>query len=177
MSDEQRTVVGTLGGIMEKPNDWKELHISLPGKEYPVKMSTKKSELVELARAAGDNIMEWTYTEKDSGKPNPHRPGENFKDRWFEGVAPVGTTQVPKDANGSPTSAPKADVDWDAKECRDYRSRAWAQTISAMTHTIKVDESAADIFVRLYALQRKIYRDIVRDLDPNAFEDDDLPFA
>jgi hypothetical protein len=172
MSDEQRTVVGTLTGIMEKPNDWKELHISIPGKEHPVRMSTKKSELVELARAAGDNVMEWTFTEKDSGKPNPHRPGENFKNRWFESVAPVGTNPA---ANVSPTTQQQNSdpVDWDAKERRDYRSRAWAQTLGAFTHTIKTDEDPKDVFLRLQPFQRKVYEDVCQSF---AYVDDDIPF-
>ena len=171
---EKETITGVLDGITEKPSGWTEIQVKVDGWQYPVKMATKLEPLIELARAAGTETMEWTFKKQVSEQINPNS-GKPFVNRYFEGVSPVGTTQVPQNANGSPTSAPT--VDWDAKELRDYRSRAWAQTISAMTHTIKVDESAADIFVRLYALQRKIYRDIVRDLDPKAFEDDDLPFA
>jgi hypothetical protein len=102
---ETRIVQGTLAGIMEKTGGWHEIHVSVPGKQYPVKVSTKKQELVELARAAGENVMEWTYTEQDSGTPNPHQPGKNFINRYFEGVAPVGAN--PAGSVATPASAPK----------------------------------------------------------------------
>lgn len=177
------TVTGVKTGITEKNGGWFEIEVAIPGSDYPKRMSTKKQELVELARAAGDQVMEWTFTERDSGKPNPHKPGSNFIDRYFEGVAPVGTNPPQSDspatqASGGTTGTPAPQnvsepVDWDAKERRDYRSRAWAQTLAAFTHTIKINEDPQDVFLRLQPFQRKVYEDVCQSF---AYVDDDVPF-
>lgn len=98
--------IGTKQGITEKSGDWFEVSIGLPGKQYPLKLSTKKQELVELARAAGDNVMVWEYNEVDSGTPNPHRPGSNYINRYLEGVRPSnGPGSV-----ATPGAAPQAET-------------------------------------------------------------------
>lgn len=116
---ERKTIVGTLAGIMDKGSGFHEIHITVPGREYPVKASTKKLELVEQARTAGQDPMEWTVSEHDSGKPNPHRPGENFINRYFEGVNPLGTTTA--GAAAAPSSDHKSESaltkeQWRAKD-------------------------------------------------------------
>jgi hypothetical protein len=68
-------------------------------------------------------------------------------------------------------------ADWEAKERRDFRSRAWAQAISAMAHTIKTDEPAQSIYDRLHPLQRMIFVDIVRNLtDDEGKDEPEVPF-
>lgn len=180
---ETKTAIGTLGGIMEKSGDWHEIHVELPGKQYPLKISTKIQELVEMARAAGSNVMEWTYTEQDSGNPNPHRPGQNYINRYFESVAPVGENSQ-NGPNANAVEAGSADgmtpEKWDAKERRDLRSRAWAQTISAATHTISVEDmkdadAIGKTFTRLQVLQRKIYEDVAQSFAYPA-DQEDVPF-
>ena len=65
---------------------------------------------------------------------------------------------------------------WDAKERRDYRSRAWAQTLGAFTHTIKTDEDPAAVFARLQPFQRKVFQDVCQSFAYPGDPDDDLPF-
>lgn len=172
------TADGTLAGIEEKPTGWTSIKVALPGKEHPLKLDTKIGELVELARAAGTNMMTWKYSEQDSGTPNPHRPGSNYINRRFEGVEPVGSVATPAAApsasrnGGSDGMTPEK---WDAKERRDYRSRAWAQTLAAFTHTIRTDESPEDVFNRLQPFQRKVYVDVTG-MFAYPEGEDDLPF-
>jgi hypothetical protein len=175
VSDEQ-AVVGTLSGITEKPSGWFEIEVSMPGKQYPLKLSTKKQELVELARAAGENAMTWRYAEQESEKINEHT-GKPYVNRYFNGVVPM-SQQEPAPAGSEPThhAGTKPDVDWDAKERRDYRSRAWAQTIAAFNHTIKTDETPAAVFARLKPFQKAVYLDIVKALHSPQEEDFDIPF-
>jgi TQXA domain-containing protein len=90
MSDEVTThqIQGTCDGVMLK-GDWSEYHIGI-GKQYPVKLATKHDDIKALAAAAGTQMAVWTYTEKQGG-PNPHRPGEFFKNRYLSNVEVGGT--------------------------------------------------------------------------------------
>lgn len=195
MSDtETKTIVGKCVEIIDKPdNDWVVFSVDI-GANYPVKLSTKKDTIIEQARGVGGDVATWTFQESD-GNENPNKPGTFYKNRWLDKVeagsngaqqtATAGgtqTVQVGTSATGAlpvqttlPIETTSEPVDWDAKERRDYRSRAWAQTISAYTHTIKADEEPGDVFRRLLAFQTLVYHDIVRDL---AVTDDqnDIPF-
>jgi hypothetical protein len=140
---ETKTVTGTLAGIMEKTGDWRQIHVAVHGKQYPVKMDTKKQELIELARAAGDNVMEWTYTEQDSGNPNPHKPGTNYVNRYFEGVAPVGSggAETASPATGAPAAAPApsgqmSKEEWARKDSAIHKMACIKTAADALKHTI-----------------------------------------
>lgn len=90
MSDDVTThqIQGVCGGVMMK-GEWQEYHVDI-GKQYPVKLSTKHDDIKALAAAAGTEMAVWTYTEKQGG-PNPHRPGEFFKNRYLSNVEVGGT--------------------------------------------------------------------------------------
>lgn len=164
---ETKTVIGTLAGIMEKTGDWRELHVAIPGKQYPVKMSTKKEELIVLARAAGDNVMEWTYTEKDSGKPNPHQPGTNFLDRYFEGVAPLTAEQQTVQTRSTPDSAPSGEGmskdEWARKDRAGDLRACIAIAAGSLQHTLKSEPEDADLneFVRRTLLVARQFHGVV----------------
>ncbi len=91
MSDEVTThqVEGFCDGIMLKGGDWQEFHINI-GRQYPVKLASKQKDIQEAVAAAGRNPAVWTYSERD-GNPNPHRPGEFYKNRYLEKVEVGGT--------------------------------------------------------------------------------------
>lgn len=154
-------IVGTLIGIMEKPSGWMQVQIEVPGKQYPVKADTKKAEIIEQARAVGEAVATWTIKEVESENINPNT-SKPYINRYLEGVE-LGGTAADATAGGSPDQARYSEEDiarFEAKERRDYRSRAWAQTLGAFTHTIKVDESVEEVFLRLQPFQRKVYEDV-----------------
>lgn len=161
---ETKVVVGTLAGIMEKTGDWREIHIAVPGKQYPVKVSTKIPELVELARAAGENVMEWTYSEQDSGNPNPHKPGTNYVNRYFEGVAPIGTSPEATRSVATPGSSAKGYTP-DTKDrmiVRQSALKAAAEIVAPRAGTsIDPDYDAALEVIKAAArFETWVYRDI-----------------
>ena len=193
---ETKTVTGTLAGIMEKTGDWRELHVAVPGKQYPVKMSTKKEELVQLARAAGENVMEWTYTEQDSGTPNPHQPGKNYINRYFEGVtwptdslgpsnpAPVGTAgpeSAPAAARAAaPTPQPEEKMskeEWKRKDSAIHKMACIKTAAAALTHTLPPEPSTDDLNAfnaRVLHLALAWHRTVIAERDDPTGED--VPF-
>ena len=102
MSDgEFKQVQGVCDGVMLK-GEWHEFHINV-GRQYPVKLSTKQPDVIDLATVAGQQQAVWIYKETEGG-PNPHRPGENFKNRYLSKVEVGGTLQpqqqLPSTAGG-----------------------------------------------------------------------------
>ena len=178
--------VGTCKDIIEKKNDWYTIEILVPGKDWPIKADTKLEHLINEARAVRDagTIATWTVSETESENINP-RNNRPYTERRLEKVEVVAASS----ADAGPTAESAAryvrenrqaageppPVDWDAKERRDFRSRAWAHTMSAFAHTIKPEESAEEVFARLQPLQRKIYEDICG-LFAYPEDDSDVPF-
>ena len=80
----KETIVGVLDGITEKPSGWTEIQVRVDGWQYPVKMATKLAPLIELARGAGTETMEWTFKKQESDQINPNS-GKPFVNRYFEG--------------------------------------------------------------------------------------------
>lgn len=102
MSDEAQTlqIVGTCGSIEEK-NGWTAFNIMVPGKQYPVKLSTKLPALIDAGRAVGDAVATWTYKESQ-GNENPNKPGTYYMNRYFEAVELGAVAQAASPASGSP---------------------------------------------------------------------------
>lgn len=181
---ETETVAGVIGGItLKKEGTW-TVSVTPDGSQYSKNLWTQDSELVAaLAQKIGNqaafecNVSHWT---NQDGKP--------VRSLWISGEQQVpdrilGVDLKTPTAGGNvrPTQQPaqwteNKPVDWDAKERRDYRSRAWAQTLGAFTHTIKVDEDPVQVFQRLQPFQRKIFTDVCQSF---AFPDDDsdVPFG
>lgn len=92
------TVTGTLSGV-EPKGDWKVFSVTPPGAQYPHKLSTKKQEIVDQAMALLGQMVTVQATVQDSGNPNPHRPGENYLNRYLNAIGPAtegATTQQPQ---------------------------------------------------------------------------------
>ncbi len=174
---ETKTLVGQCVEITEK-NGWTAFAVDV-GTQWPIKLSTKLAAIIDAGRAVGGDVATWTYKESQGGE-NPNKPGTFFTNRYLDKVEPGEAIEYVPVTSGGNAPAPvetKAGepVDWDAKERRDFRSRAWAQTLGAFTHTIKVDEDPKEVFKRLLPFQMLVYSDVVRDL---AYDDDsdDIPF-
>lgn len=199
---------GACTKIEEETTGWVTFHVNV-GREYPVKLKTKKAEIITAARAVGGNVASWKY-QFSLGNENPHQPGTRYKNRYLEAVKEGQhgeVTQEPDLEAGAsqsqpagdpfapePTAAPQSTTapvttvignagkseemtkeDWDAKERRDFRSRAWAHTISAFQHTIKVDEDPEEVFARLQPFHRKVYGDICQSFSYPG-DESDIPF-
>ena len=187
MSDQ--TALGTLAGITEKPTGWTTIEVSMPGKQYPLKMDTKIPELIELARAAaGSNVMEWSYNESESEKMNEHT-GKPYMNRYFNGVKPPGSSP---NASVSPSSAPKDEMtkdDWARKDSAIHKMACIKTAAAALTHTLPSDPTEDDLrrFLQREAfLSTAWHRSVlgIRDGADVPFEeaplsahDDEIPFG
>jgi hypothetical protein len=181
---ETKIAVGACAEISER-GEWTTFHIDV-GSQYPVKLSTKLQPVIEVARAASKSggSFVWAYTESE-GAENPHKPGTRYKNRYLTSVEPAAEGSTLRDLVGpvgvrpespAPQTEGMTPEKWDAKERRDYRSRAWAQTLAAFQHTIKVDEPVEDVFLRLQPFQRKVYVDVTGMFAFPA-DESDLPFS
>lgn len=189
------TIVGEYEKIEEKSSGWYDVHVKVPGKNYPVRLSTKSSTMLDGVRATQGKTSTWTYVEREAQKINPNT-GNPYINRFLEGVEPgvaAGAATAGGSAGGG-DSERMTKAEWDAKDMRDFRSRAWAQTISAFAHTVTREDEVLDVFKRLKPFQRKIYEDIVQELatreqptqqplpeppavdEPPPHDDDDIPF-
>jgi hypothetical protein len=166
---EVLTVVGEYDKIEEKKSGWFDVHIKVPGKKYPVRLSTKSSNLLDEVRATQGALSTFTYKESESSSIN-ERTQKPYTNRYLESVTAGATAEAQAAAAGNSERMTKEE--WNAKDRRDFRSRAWAQTISAFVHTIKSptgdfnDIDPLLVFAKLKPFQRKLYEDIVGDLEP-----------
>ena len=174
---ETEFVSGVISGINQKAADKWQVVVKQEGTQYDKKLWTKDAELVTaLTAKIGSQgafvcgVSHWTNNE-----------GKAVKSLWINETGDPSNppssvaTPVAGHAMGGNVSEGMTPDKWDAKERRDYRSRAWAQTIAAFQHTIKVDEEPAAVFARLQPFQRLVFQDVC---GPFAFPTDesDIPF-
>ena len=81
---DTHTIVGTCSEISER-NGWTSFAIAVPGKQYPVKLSTKLPALIDQGRAVGDQVATWRFKESQGGE-NPNKPGTYYTNRYLDGV-------------------------------------------------------------------------------------------
>ena len=169
---ETEYVAGVIAGIIQKAADKWQVAVKPEGSQYAKNLWTKDPALVaalsaKIGQAGGFvcGVSHWT-----------NQSGQAVRSLWIDRLSDV----QPESAQASTSSAAMKDEGmtpekWDAKERRDYRSRAWAQTLAAFQHTIKVDEPASMVFNRLQPFQRKVYEDVCGMFAYPA-DDSDVPF-
>jgi hypothetical protein len=81
-------VVGTCSGITEKPSGWIELEVTVPGKNYPVRIATKDEKLVIATRALAGDVGKFTFTERESDRINPNSQ-KPYVNRYLDAVEPA----------------------------------------------------------------------------------------
>lgn len=107
---ETKQVTGVSKSLSENANGWTEFEIDA-GTDYPYRLSTKRSELIELGRAAKNQgaLAVWTYNEspatnKDGTPRINEKSGKQFINYYLEGVE-VGGVQNPAGSVATPAAA------------------------------------------------------------------------
>ena len=189
MSGVQKSVVGTCTAVEQKPgSEWMRFMVEVQGNQYPQRLDTRDEDVIAAAKAVGAQVATWTFNEVESDKINP-RSNKPYINRYLEAVELGGvpgtgaaSSSGSGEGGGSKQYTPEEIERFDERERRDYRSRAWGQTLGAFEHTIKADDDPILIFEKLKPFQRKVYEDIARDLAKTEPEpaltqaDDDIPF-
>lgn len=176
---EIEIVAGVIEGVTQKKPDTWQVAVKPDGSQYTKNLWTKDSELVTSLTAklgqSGAFVCSASYWTNTSGT--------QVRSLWINGLSDGSevSSSVPASGQAATQTQTKSAVDgmtpekWDAKERRDYRSRAWAQTLGAFGHTIKVDEDPLAVFARLQPFQRKVYEDVCGMFSyPEGY--DDVPF-
>lgn len=173
MTDRETTEIVLHGkwSAFEDRGEWRQFEIVVEGKQYPYKLSTKKTEVIEAMMAVRDEEATFYGAEQESDKIN-ERSGKPYMNRYLNDViaGTTGQAQLPGSGGGGGGKSPAGggsestmtSEDWDAKERRRTMSLAWAHTVSSLQHTFSVEEAKDQdkFFARLQAFQRKIYVDI-----------------
>jgi hypothetical protein len=79
-------VIGTLVGQEARNGGWTAFAILVPGKDYPVKLSTKKAELIGQAQQMMGQVVTAGYNEQQSTNINPNN-GQPYTNRYLEAIA------------------------------------------------------------------------------------------
>jgi hypothetical protein len=175
---ETLTITGSCTEISEK-NGWTAFAIDAGG-QWPVKLSTKKEEVIATARGVGGEIAVWTYNEVESDKINEHT-GKPFLNRYLYDVEVGGPTHVPpqgweqaeKDAAPRPTAqaavtathSPLPPGDKDRAITRMAVLKAAAEVCANPANVSPDGDVAAEVIAMAARFETWVYRDV-----------DDIPF-
>lgn len=156
---ETLTITGSCTEISEK-NGWTAFAVDV-GRQYPVKLSTKKDEVIAAGRAAGTALATWTYTEVESDKLNEHT-GKPYVNRYLESVdtgdAALIPHPTPQVAPSAPTHAPLPPGDKDRAITRMAVLKA-AATVGASIEYAPGEDVAAAVIAMAARFETWIYRD------------------
>ena len=163
---ETKQVTGICTAVTER-NGWTEFEIDHGG-QYTTKMSTKLQPLIELGRAAKQELAVWTYKESD-GAENPNRPGTHYKNRYLEKVEVGGTAEQPA-ANASPTTAHKPLIAGD-KDRAITRMAVLRTTAGLYQGSLGDNDVDNDVIVlKIMETARRFETWVYRDLDDAPFD-------
>jgi hypothetical protein len=90
----EKVVTGVVSALEPRSNDWVAVHIMVPGKQYPVKLSTKRPELIGLAQSVVGQNVDALYNEEQGTQINPHN-NQPYINRYLEQLAPAGSIPPP----------------------------------------------------------------------------------
>lgn len=158
---ETLTITGSCSEISEK-NGWTAFAVDV-GRQYPVKLSTKKDEVIAAGRAAGTALATWTYTEVESDRVNEHT-GKPYVNRYLESVETGGAAPVPhptgQAASSQPTHAPLPPGDKDRAITRMAVLKAAAEIVAS---TGKTDDPGFETIALAVRFEQWVYRDVAGD--------------
>lgn len=85
----ERVLQGVLAGVEPRNNGWMRFAIQEPGRQYPVKVDTKKPEIVNQAMALMGQMVSAVIREEQSTSINPHN-NQPYTNRYLNEIAPAG---------------------------------------------------------------------------------------
>jgi hypothetical protein len=89
-----RTIVGALAGMEARSNGWVRFSIAEQGRQYPVKVDTKKPEIIQQCQALMGQQVAAQIREQNSDNINPNT-GAPYVNRYLNAIGPAGQQQQP----------------------------------------------------------------------------------
>jgi hypothetical protein len=178
-------IVGVCTGV-EINGDWTKFAIDI-GRQYPVKLATKKQDIIDTAMVA-HRLKEtrlWKYGEMEGG-PNPHRPGENYKNRYLNEVADP--SQASPAAAAPAASGRASDVDKDDLIVRQFALREARERARDLMPIVGKDGEQPDVLLIAEEYARWVWQKTAREAvgatdtsveqeaEVGPTPDDDIPF-
>lgn len=155
-------VVGSCSGIKEKPSGWTDIEVEVPGKQYPVRLSTKDSELIVATRSLAGEVGKFSYVERESDRVNPNS-GKPYMNRYLESVEPVSNGHAPHEPAHRPVIGGDKDRAISRLACLKAAAELVAPRVGANVHPDY--DPALEAMKIAGRFETWVYRDI-----------DDIPF-
>ena len=113
-----------------------KIEVLVEGNQYPIKGSTFDNALAYT----GQDEIEMSYTEKDSGTPNPHKPGQNFINKTFYLPNHIKSTKPynPSQQSPRPMQQPQANAGADSSKYAELAKRI----VDLETRVAKLEKGA-----------------------------------
>ncbi|HEY7421436.1 MAG TPA: hypothetical protein VH541_05455 [Gaiellaceae bacterium] len=90
-----REIVGQLVGYESRNNGWMRFAIMEPGRQYAVKVDTKKTDVINAAMALGGQTVVAQIREQQSDTINPHT-NQPYTNRYLNQIAMAGMQPQPQ---------------------------------------------------------------------------------
>ncbi len=95
----EHVVNGLLSGMEARGNaGWMRYSILEEGKQYPVKVDTRKPEIIAACQALMGQQVSAKINVQDSGNANPNQPGTNFLNRYLNEIGALSNGAFPQTA-------------------------------------------------------------------------------
>jgi hypothetical protein len=109
-----KVAVGLLTGMEPRQGGWFRFAVNEPGKQYPIRVDTKKPEIIEQAKSLMGQSVKITFGEVQSENINPNN-NQPYTNRYLNQIALAGqgdvsTTTTAQPAGGSTPPAQQGSV-------------------------------------------------------------------
>lgn len=159
---DTKQAVGSCQEISEK-SGWTTFSVDV-GSQYPLRLATKKTEVIEAARAVGTALTTWTYVEKESEKINEHT-GKPYINRYLEGVSGALPDTPASSGSSTPTEQPRTGLTGADKDRAITRMACLKAAADTIDRSAAHDDRGGDVIELAARYETWVYRDIT-----------DLPF-
>jgi hypothetical protein len=150
-------VIGTCSGIKQKPSGWTDIEIEVPGKNYPVRLSTKDEALILATRSLSGDAGKFTYVERESDKINPNS-GKPYVNRYLESVEPATNGSEPHEPAHRPVIGGDKDRAIARLACLKAAAELVAPRAAAAVHPDY--DPALEVMKAAQRFETWVYRDI-----------------
>jgi hypothetical protein len=149
----------------EERGEWRQFEVDVPGKQWPLRLATKRPELIAAMMELRDKDATFNFTEKESEKLN-EKTGKPYVNRYLNNASSGHVGQQTAPSGGIVGERGKEDLSAAAvarieeQQRRSLMSYSWGHAIQLVASGKLDTPNEQGTFARVQELQRLIYRDI-----------------